>query len=70
MRGNINEADRILRIFLGVILVAVGLTYEAGLVPVGIATILTGIIGWCPLYAIARISTREVNEEQTPRELK
>ena len=65
MKLQINEApiDRAIRIVLGLALAAVGV---AGVVaaPTVYATsvvaavlLLTGIVGFCPLYAILRLST-------------
>ncbi len=61
---NESTMDRIVRIVLGVILlaaVAAGAAtgpwlYVAGVV--GVLALLTGLLGFCPLYALLRISTR------------
>ena len=53
MEKNIHPIERILRISLGVILISFAFVGPAnpwfllGLVP-----IITGLVGWCPLYAI------------------
>lgn len=65
MKLQINESpiDRAIRIVLGIALVAVGV---AGLVTapvlyltwvVAAVALVTGIVGFCPLYAILRLST-------------
>ena len=65
MKFQINESpiDRAIRIVLGIALVAVGV---AGLVTapvlyvtwvVAAVALVTGIVGFCPLYAILRLST-------------
>ena len=65
MKLQINEGpiDRAVRIVLGLALVAVGIT---GLVAaplvyltsfVAVIALATGIVGFCPLYAILRLST-------------
>jgi hypothetical protein len=65
MKLQINEGpiDRAIRIVLGLALVAVGVT---GLVAaplvyvtsvVAAIALVTGIVGFCPLYAILRLST-------------
>lgn len=62
----VNEAgwDRIIRVVLGVLLLALG---WGGLVDGTVGTVLkyfgfvplaTGLAGWCPLYAIFRFRTR------------
>ena len=65
MKLQINESpiDRAIRIVLGIALVAVGV---AGFVTapvlyvtwvVAAVALVTGIVGFCPLYAILRLST-------------
>jgi hypothetical protein len=54
MKANVGNADRILRILAGIAILAVALFVEgparwAGLV--GFVPLLTGIFGYCPLYA-------------------
>jgi hypothetical protein len=64
LQTNESTPDRIIRIVLGVALLAVAL---AGVVSgpvailawvVGAIALVTGIVGFCPLYAILRISTK------------
>ena len=65
MKLQINEGpiDRAIRIVLGIALLAAG---AAGLVTapiayvttlVGVIALVTGVVGFCPLYAILRLST-------------
>ncbi len=66
MKLQINEApiDRIVRIVLGIALfalVAVGGLAAPALYLVGLVAaiaLVTGVVGFCPLYAIFRFSTR------------
>jgi hypothetical protein len=63
-----NEAgwDRAVRVLLGVALLWLGWggmvtgTFGTVLKIVGFVPLLTGIIGWCPLYAVLGFSTRRV----------
>ena len=58
MTSNVGGLDRILRIVAGLILIAlvfVGPKSVWGWV--GIVPLLTGLIGWCPPYAIFGFST-------------
>ena len=57
MKTNVGGIDRLLRITLGVILVAlatgtVGIWGWLGLVPLA-----TGLLGWCPPYTLLGINT-------------
>ncbi|MBP9150332.1 MAG: DUF2892 domain-containing protein [Rhodoferax sp.] len=53
MKSNVGGIDRILRIVVGLVLI--GLTLM-GTLPVwgwiGVVPLATGLIGWCPPYAI------------------
>ncbi len=58
MKTNIGNIERILRIVIGlalVILTAMGNLPVWGYI--GIVPLVTGLIGWCPPYAIFGIST-------------
>ena len=64
MKLNESPADRIIRIVLGVILAALAIT---GVATGALATVawvvaaialVTGVVGFCPLYAIFRFSTK------------
>jgi len=58
MKSNVGGIDRILRIVVGLVLIA--LTFM-GMLPVwgyiGIVPLATGAIGWCPPYAIFGFNT-------------
>lgn len=60
----VNEAswDRIVRVVLGLALIVAGLMWAQGgvataLIVVGLIPLLTGIVGFCPLYKLLGIST-------------
>lgn len=65
MSDFMNEAswDRIARVVLGVVLIALGFSgaVEGGLGTFlglfGFVPLITGLVGWCPLYAIFRFRT-------------
>ena len=63
----LNEAgwDRIVRVVLGLALIATGFT---GVIPgvvgiiagvAGLVFLLTGLVGFCPLYALVKFSTKK-----------
>ena len=66
----VNEGtwDRALRVSLGVVLLIVGfglMSGTAGLV-VGIVAfvpLLTGLLGWCPLYSLLGVRTNRASDE-------
>lgn len=63
--GYVNEGawDRMVRVVLGLVLVYVGVAGVAGGVwgistlAVGATLLVTGTVGWCPLYALFGFST-------------
>jgi hypothetical protein len=63
----VNEAswDRIVRVLLGIALLFLGLggalTGGLGVIAaiVGVVLLLTGLVGWCPLYALFKLSTKK-----------
>lgn len=65
MSDFMNEAswDRIARVVLGIVLIALGFSgaVEGGLGTFlglfGFVPLITGLAGWCPLYAIFRFRT-------------
>jgi hypothetical protein len=70
---SVNEGvtDRIIRVVIGVVLLALGWgevvdgTLGTVLKVLGFVPLLTGLVGWCPLYAITHISTRRHDVKDT-----
>jgi hypothetical protein len=62
-----NEAnwDRIARVVLGIVLLVLGWAgvFTGGwgifLKVIGFVPLLTGLIGWCPLYSLFKFSTKK-----------
>lgn len=60
MGKNVGDIDRILRIGIGLILIVMELGGTSPISPwgwIGVVPLVTGLIGWCPPYAILGIST-------------
>jgi Protein of unknown function (DUF2892) len=58
MKTNIGNAERIIRIVIGIAVLSLALFGpRAQWAYLGIFPILTGVIGWCPPYALLGIST-------------
>lgn len=61
---NEGTADRVIRIIAGIALLALGWgevvtgTLGTAFKVLGFVPLLTGLVGWCPLYAVAHLSTR------------
>ena len=53
MKSNVGGIDRILRIAIGLVLMGLAATGTVGLWGwIGLAPLATGLIGWCPPYAL------------------
>lgn len=63
MTKNAGGIDKILRIVVGIALIALTIM---GVLPVwgyiGIVPLATGLMGWCPLYTVLGINTCPVNK--------
>ncbi len=60
MGKNVGDIDRILRIGIGLILIVMELGGISPISPwgwIGVVPLVTGLIGWCPPYAILGMST-------------
>lgn len=61
MKANVGSIDRILRVLVGLALIGLTLTGTIGLWGwLGVVPLATGLIGWCPPYALLGISTCKV----------
>lgn len=69
--GFVNEAswDRIARILLGIVMLFLGWagvvtgTWGTVLKIVGFVPLATGLMGWCPLYALFRFGTNRESSD-------
>jgi len=65
MKINEGKTDRIIRVIVGIVLLALGLFGVVGgwlmwaAYIVGAILVITGIVGFCPLYAIFKINTNK-----------
>jgi hypothetical protein len=58
MKTNEGRLDRVLRIVAGLVLIGLAATGTVGLWGyIGVVPLLTGAIGWCPVYTLLRINT-------------
>ena len=58
MKTNEGMIDRALRVAVGVLLLALTFTHTRGIWGwIGVVPLLTGAIGWCPLYTVLGINT-------------
>ena len=58
MTKNVGGVDRILRIVVGLALIAAAATGAIGVWGyIGLVPLATGLMGWCPLYPLIGLST-------------
>jgi len=58
MKANVGGIDKILRIAIGIALIAMAYMNIVGVWGyIGVVPLLTGLIGWCPIYPILGIKT-------------
>jgi len=58
MTKNVGKTDRIVRVIIGLAIIAWGVTSANWLGVIGLAPLLTGIFQWCPAYCPFGISTK------------
>ena len=57
MTKNVGNGDRVLRVVVGVAIVAAGVYFKSWWGAVGLVPLLTAALGWCPAYLPFGIST-------------
>jgi len=63
-KNNVGKVDRIIRIVLGVLLVAnVFYALQNPIGWIGVILLITGIVGICPLYSLLNINTKSAAEK-------
>jgi len=58
MKTNEGTLDRSVRIIAGLVLIALAATGAVGVWGwIGVVPLVTGVLGWCPLYTVLGINT-------------
>ena len=65
--ANVGRIDRIFRIVAGLVFILAGFFFLSGTLGiilgiVGIVFLLTGLLGWCPLYLLLHFSTLQAQK--------
>jgi len=64
MKQNVHKVERIVRVIIGISLVAMAFIGPANLwFLLGIIPLATGLLGWCPPYAIFGINTCDLGKK-------
>jgi hypothetical protein len=65
MKTNVGATDKFIRIVLGIVLIVLGVINTAWLlVIIGLIPLITGLIGYCPLYTLLGINTCKVKSDK------
>ena len=63
MKQNVHNIERVVRIVVGLGLVSMAFVGPANLwFLLGVVPLLTGLVGWCPPYAMLGINTCEIGK--------
>ena len=64
MKTNVGTTDKTIRILLGILFFILGVFGSRLWIILGLIALITGLIGYCPLYKLLGISTNKVNPEK------
>lgn len=59
MTANVGGIDKVLRIIVGLVIVALGLIYSSWWGILGILPLATGLMNYCPAYSLIKVSTNK-----------
>ena len=65
MKQNVGTVDRVIRVIIGLAVLSLIFILDGGIRFIGLLGLIplvTGILGWCPLYVLFKISTRKKTE--------
>jgi len=58
MKANISSVDRIIRLILGTVIIALGLYFQSWWGVIGAIPIITALVNYCPAYTLIGVSTK------------
>ena len=67
MRQNIGRLERIIRVVIGIVVLS--LAFAGPRSPwgyLGVLPLVTGLVGWCPPYALLGIGTTSAKRDEGP----
>ena len=65
MKENVGYIDRMIRFVIAIVFIIIGITVSPWWYIVAVFALVTGLIGWCPVYAMLGISTKGAVEAKT-----
>jgi ABC-type transport system involved in multi-copper enzyme maturation permease subunit len=72
MKANVGGVDRVVRLVVGIVLLALGIFAISGVwqwlsIIVGAILLLTSLISFCPINSLLGVNTAKKGEEEAPR---
>lgn len=64
MKKNVGYGDSIVRTLIGAIIVSVGIYYQNYWGLLGLILVFTGVVSFCPIYRLFKISTMRSDLER------
>ena len=66
MKKNVGSIDRLVRMILGLVIIAWGIYAENWFGLIGIIPLMTALLNWCPFYIPLKLSTinRNANKKK------
>jgi len=62
MKQNVGGTERVIRIVLGLAIIGAGVMYASWWGAIGAVPLITGLIGWCPPYAMMGMNTCKIKQ--------
>ncbi len=59
MTTNVGGIDKVLRIIVGLVIIALGLIYSSWWGILGIVPLATGLMNYCPVYSLIKVTTNK-----------
>lgn len=63
MKKNIGKTDRIIRLILGIVIIALGVIYKSWWGILGVVSIFTAVTSFCGLYTLLGINTCRIDKK-------
>ena len=64
MKKNVGGIDKTIRIIIGLAVIGAGIYFQSWWGAIGFLPLLTGLIGWCPPYALLGFNSCKVKSHQ------
>lgn len=67
MKRNVGMIDRVIRIVLGLVIIAWGVMTNNWLGLIGLIPLATAVVGYCPAYTLIGINTCTIEDPSTKK---